>query len=387
MVVFLDLLGFGIVIPIFPNMVVDSGGNSFTVGLVIASYSFFQFLFSPILGRFSDKYGRRPILIISTFITTLSYLLIALFPTLWAFFIGRILAGIGGSNISVVQAYIADISQSHERTKLLALFGSIFSIGFIIGPFVGGFLSAEIAKQAPFYFMSILSFINIVLIFFFIKESNTSLQKHIKIEILNIKVTKELMRPKNMAFLLILFFLINFTFSLTIGIFPLYTKELFDWTEKEVGYNMALWGVLSFAMQAVGMRLLLKKLNELQVIKLSMLVFGATFIGYGFITNVPQLIVVTSLSAVGFSLLPPTIQSLISLESSDEEQGLALGVAQSFGALARIGGPLIGGAIAIYHINYPYILSGIIMLLVLLWGQQYLKESFIRKALQAKAPQ
>src|SRR3989344_2882654 len=160
LVVFIDLLGFGIVIPIIPILIEKIGGGVFMVGVVIALYSLFQFLFSPILGRLSDKYGRRPILILSSFVNTISYLLIFFTQNLLIILLARIIAGIGSANISVVQAYIADTSSSHERTKRMGLLGAAFSLGFIVGPLLGGVMSEKFGIGSPFLVTGILALIN-----------------------------------------------------------------------------------------------------------------------------------------------------------------------------------------------------------------------------------
>src|SRR3989344_1050427 len=160
LVVFIDLLGFGIVIPILPILVERIGGDVFLVGVIISVFSLAQFLSSPIIGRLSDKYGRRPLLIATAFINALSYILIFFFHSLLLLFIARIIAGIGSANISVAQAYIADTSKSHERTKKMALIGAAFGLGFIVGPLLGGIVSEKFSTSTAFLVPAVLSFIN-----------------------------------------------------------------------------------------------------------------------------------------------------------------------------------------------------------------------------------
>lgn len=178
-IVFIDLAGFGIVIPLIPKLVEDSGGGPLLVGVVIALYSFFQFLFTPIWGRLSDKFGRKPILALTMFLNVFAYGIIWLAPNLWILILGRILGGIGTANLPVVYAYIADTSESHERTKRMSLVGAFFGLGFIIGPFVGGITSGEYGLHFPFLLTSILSLINAIFIVLMLPESNKNLQKHL----------------------------------------------------------------------------------------------------------------------------------------------------------------------------------------------------------------
>jgi len=373
LIVFIDLVGFGIVIPILPIFIEKIGGGPFMVGLVIAIFSLFQFVFAPILGRLSDKYGRRPVLILTAFINALSYFLIFFSQTLLIIFVARIVAGIGSANISVAQAYVADTSKAHERTKKLALMGSIFGLGFIIGPLIGGIVSEQISVSAPFLIPAVLSLINAVLMFFVLPESNKALQKHIKIEFFNWKVTREVLRPKNMSFLLFLFFFANLALALIIGVFPLFSQERFGWGEAQNGYYFGLIGLGSFITQAFLIRFLLRKFDETQLVRLSLLVFGISILIVGFSHWGLLTLLVGPFTSFGFSLTNVNVQSLISLESKQEEQGIVLGVAQSFGSMARVIGPLIGGTIATFNLGAPYIISGIFAILILVFGQDYLK--------------
>lgn len=372
LIVFIDMLGFGIVIPILPILVERIGGNVFLVGVIIAAFSFFQFLFSPIIGRLSDKYGRRPLLIVTAFINAISYLSVFFFHSLPFLFLGRIIAGIGSANISVVQAYVADTTSSHERTKKMALIGAIFGLGFIFGPFIGGVVSEMFDPSFPFIIPGVLSLINTFLIYFFLPESNKTLQKHIKVEFVNLKVTREVFRPKNMAFLLFLFFFSNFALALIIGVFPLYAEHKFGWNEAQNGYYFGLIGVGSFITQTYLIRLMLKRWDETQIIRIALVTFGIAVLGIGLTPTGMLTLVMGPLTSFGFSLLNVNTQSLISLESKPEEQGIVMGVAHSFSSLARVIGPLIGGAIATFNISMPYIVSGMVTLLILFFGQGYL---------------
>lgn len=373
LVVFIDMVGFGIVFPILPLLIEKTGGNTLLVGVVISVFSLFQFLFSPIIGRLSDKYGRRPMLIITSLINAASYLLIFFYQSLLLILIARIIAGIGSANISVAQAYIADTSKAHERTKRMALIGAAFGLGFIFGPLLGGIVSESFGINFPFLIPAVLSFINAVLIFIILPESNKILQKHIKIEFFNFKVTREILRPKNMAFLLFLFFFINLALALIIGIFPIFSQQRFGWNEAQNGYYFGLIGLASFITQIYLIRLLLKKWHETQIIRMALLVFGVAIMLIGLSPVGLLTFFIGPFTSFSFSLLNVNVQSLISLESKPDEQGVVLGITQSFGSLARVFGPLIGGAIAVFDIGMPYVISGILTLLILFFGQSYLR--------------
>ncbi|MDP3941646.1 MAG: MFS transporter [bacterium] len=372
LVVFIDLIGFGIVIPILPLLVTQIGGGTILVGAIIASFSLFQFLFGPILGRLSDKYGRRPVLILSSLLNSVSYFFIFFFPQLWVLFAARMLAGIGSSNISVAQAYIADSSKEHERTKAFGLMGSIFGLGFIVGPLLGGFVSYQFSISAAFIIPAVLSLINAVLIYFILPESNKSLQKHIKIEFFNVKIAREVMKPKNIAFLILLFMFVNFSLSLIIGVFSLLGHQKFGWDEGQNGLYFGLIGLSSFTTQMFLIRQLVKKISEVQMIKLGLVVFSISIVVMGLSPLQAFVILAGVTTPFAVSLMMINTQSLISLESKPEEQGMVLGITQSFGALGMVFGPLIGGTIGSVNLSLPFVLSGIMTLVILFFGRSYL---------------
>lgn len=373
LVVFIDLVGFGIVIPILPLLITHIGGGALLVGIVISIFSLFQFLFSPILGRLSDKYGRKPVLIVTAFINALSYFIIFISQSFWLIVLARIIGGIGSANISVAQAYIADTSEKHERTKKMALIGAAFGLGFIVGPLLGGVVSSQFGVRYAFLIPAVLSAVNTVLIFLILPESNKLLQKHIKIEFFNLKVTREILRPKNMSFLLFLFFFVNLALALIIGVFPLYSQVMYNWGEAQNGYYFGLIGVGSFITQAFLVRQLLKKFDETQIVRLALLIFGISVTMVGLAPLGWMALIIGPFTSIGFSLINVGVQSLISLESNPDEQGIVLGISQSFGSMARVVGPIMGGAIATFNLSLPYIVSGIMALLILFMGQNYLR--------------
>jgi MFS family permease len=287
-------------------------------------------------------------------------------------FFARMLAGIGSSNISVAQAYIADSSSSHERTKALGMMGAIFGLGFIVGPLLGGFVSQQFSIAAAFGIPAVLSFLNAILIFFILPESNNALQKHIKIELFNFKVARDVLKPKNIGFLIVLFMFVNFALSLIIGVFSLLGHQKFGWTAGQNGLFFGLIGLSSFLTQMFLIRLLIKKISEIQMIKLGLIVFSGAIVLMGLSPFVGLVILAGILTPFAVSLIMINTQALISLETRSDEQGMVLGVTQSFGALGNIFGPLLGGAIGSFNLSLPFVLSGILTVFILFVGRKYL---------------
>lgn len=373
LVVFIDLIGFGIAIPILPLLVKEIGGGAILVGAVIASFSLFQFLFGPILGRLSDKYGRKLVLIISTLLNAVSYSLVFFFPQLAVLFFARILAGIASSNLSVAQAYIADSSAAHERTKALGMMGAIFGLGFIVGPLLGGFVSERFSISAAFIIPAALSFANAILIYFILPESNKNLKKDLKIELFNLKVAKEVMTPKNIGFLILLFMFVNFSLALIVGVFSLLANERFGWDEAQNGMFFGLIGLSSFVTQMFLIRILLKRFSEVQLIRLGLVVFTVSILIMG-LSPFGWLTIITGLvTPFAVSMMMVNTQALISLESKPEEQGVVLGVTQSFGSLGMVFGPLIGGVIGSYNLSLPFVLSSVMTILIFFFGRTHLR--------------
>ena len=240
--VFIDLIGFGIVIPVLPFYAEGTVFNATprTVGLLFASYSVMQLIFSPVLGGLSDKYGRRPVLFLSIIGTGIGFLVLGLADSLWMLFAGRILDGITGGNISTAQAYIADITTSENRAKGMGLIGAAFGLGFIFGPAIGGILSRW-GIQVPFYFAAALCFANAVLLYFRLPETITPDHpaKHRAAGGRGIRHLIRSLKQPRLAFVLTIYFLFIVAFSIMTTSFSLYTMFRFGYDAQHTGYLFA----------------------------------------------------------------------------------------------------------------------------------------------------
>lgn len=242
-----------------------------------------------------------------------------------------------------------------------------------MGPVLGGIVSSQFSIQAAFLIPAVLSLINTGLIFLILPESNKTLQKHIKIELFNLKVTKEVLKPKNIAFLLLLFFFVNFALSLIIGVFSLLGQSKFGWNEAQNGYFFGLIGISSFVTQGFVISFMVKKINEIGMIKIGLIIFSISIALMGLSPWVWLTIVTGLVTPFAVSLMMVNTQSLISIETKAEDQGIVMGVTQSFGALGRVFGPLAGGILALVNLSVPFLVSGIMTVLILIVGNKYLK--------------
>ena len=249
--VFIDLVGFGIVIPALPYYVESDAfrATPFEIGILFASYSLMQFIFSPILGGWSDKVGRRPVLFFSIIGSALGYLLIGFAFALWMVFAGRIIAGITGGNISTAQAYIADVTTKENRAKGMGLFGAMFGLGFIFGPAIGGILS-RYGISVPFLFAAVLSFFNAALLYFILPESvKKTAENQTPIRKSRIAEIVESLKNPHFGTLTAVYFFLVTSFSIMTYAFVLFTIERFGYTAEQNGYIFAFIGVLAVIFQ------------------------------------------------------------------------------------------------------------------------------------------
>ena len=243
--VMIDVIGFGIIIPVLPTLIEEltnlpiSEASAYG-GLLLVSFAVMQFLFSPVLGELSDKFGRRPVLLLSLLGLSLDYLLHAFSTTIWWLFLGRLLAGIGGASYTTANAYMADISSKEDKAKNFGLIGAAFGFGFIIGPAIGG-IFGDINVRLPFYIAAALSFANFLFGYFFVPESlpiENRREPDYK-KMLPGVALKDIGNFKGIGFLLLALFFVNIASQAMPAIWSWFTIEMFEWSEAEVGYSLS----------------------------------------------------------------------------------------------------------------------------------------------------
>lgn len=344
--VFIDLVGFGIVIPVLPFYAEGTRFNATprTVGLLFASYSIMQLVFSPILGRLSDSYGRRPVLLISILGTGIGFLILGFATTLRMLFFGRILDGITGGNISTAQAYIADITTEEDRAKGMGLVGAAFGLGFIFGPAIGGLLSRW-GIEVPFLFAAALCFANATLLYFTLPETVTR-DHPARISAAGgrgfTQLINSLTQPR-LGFVLTIYFLFIVAFSIMTTSFSLYTMFRFGYDAQHNGYLFAYVGIIAVIIQGGLIGRLVKRFGELPLVVVGALFFAASLFAVPFVGpnsgGLLALLVGGGIFSMGNSLSTPALTSLASKSVGPAEQGGVLGVTQSAASLARAVGP------------------------------------------------
>jgi MFS transporter, DHA1 family, tetracycline resistance protein len=349
--VFIDLIGFGMVIPILPFYANQSPFNAtpFEIGVLFSIYSWMQFFFSPLLGRLSDKYGRRPILFISLLGSAIGYLVIGLAGTLPLVFLGRIISGITGANISTAQAYIADVTTKENRAKGMGLFGAAFGLGFILGPAIAGVLS-KYGVHVPFFFAAILSLTSASAVYFLLPESlNRESRTDVTLRKGKLQFLLESLKQREFGFVNLIYFLLVTSFSIMTYAFVLFTAYRFGYNAEQNGYLFAFIGLISVICQGLLFGILVKKFGEKILTAVGCFLMAISFflipyIGRDF-GGLSLLLFACILLTLGNALASPALTSLVSKISKEEEQGSSLGIMQSFASLARAIGPVLGGVL------------------------------------------
>src|SRR5215470_1635521 len=330
--VFIDLVGFGIVIPVLPLYAEGTIFNATprTVGLLFASYSVMQLIFAPILGRLSDKHGRRPVLLISIIGTGIGFLVLGFANTLWMLFAGRILDGITGGNISTAQAYIADITTKENRAKGMGMIGAAFGLGFIFGPAIGGILSRW-GIHVPFFFAASLCFANALLLYFTLPETVTP--DHPAKNMAGGRSWRQVflsLKQPRLSFLL-------------------YTMFRFGYDAQHTGYLFAYVGLIAVIIQGGLIGRLVKRFGELPLVMFGALCFALSLFAVPFVGpaagGLAGLLIGGGVFSMGNSLATPALTSLASKSVGAAEQGVVLGVTQSAASLARAVGPSLAAVL------------------------------------------
>jgi len=360
--VFIDLIGFGIVLPLLPFYAEHFGANALLVGLLSTSFSLMQLLFAPVWGRLSDSVGRRPVILIGLLGSSISYLTFGLAPSLPILFLSRILAGIAGANISTAQAYIADSTQPENRAKGMGLIGAAYGLGFTVGPAIGGILS-QYGYAIPAFFASALALANFGAAWWLLPESrNPSEQRHFTERGLNWQRLRTGLQHPELGIFLILFFISTFAFANLEATFALMTARKFGFDARANGYLFAYIGVLITIVQGGLTGKLAKRFGERRLISVGLfcMIFGLGLLPYS--VGLKSLLLVLVVLVGGHGSTNPSISSLISQSASTEDQGGILGVAQSLASLGRILGPIWGGfTFDAFGFQYPYLTGSLFM--------------------------
>ncbi len=402
--VFIDLVGFGIVLPLLPVFSKDFGASGWLIGVITASFSAMQFLFAPSWGRLSDRIGRRPVLLVSTLGAALSYALFAIgcslenhTTVLVVILISRMFAGICGANITVAQAYIADISKPEQRSKRMGLIGMAFGLGFIFGPAIGAVSLNWFGMSGPGWVAAGLCAANFLLTLFILPESWQPTSEQVPARP-RLTQWSDILRRPVVGLLVVVLFLATFCFAcfeVTLGLLVMKNFHLVDLehnthAQATVGYLFAYCGIIGAVVQGGMIGRLVKRFGEGKLIAVSLLLTGLAMLPLPFPASttafsfgglfqsagLPWLALLGLLAvlSIGSALTRPPLFGLLSNLTSSSEQGVTIGVAQSLASLARIIGPIFAASLFDRNPMIPYgICAGILFLTAIIAWPQLVK--------------
>ncbi|MBD3202919.1 MFS transporter [Candidatus Woesearchaeota archaeon] len=371
-----EVLGFSLILPFLPYYVENFGASPLTYGLILASFSFLQLISSPIMGKLSDHYGRRPMLFFSQLSTLISFIILGLSNSLWMVFLSRIVDGLLGSNMTLAQAYISDISTKKNRSRAFGLVGVAFGIGFLIGPAIGGTL-ARIDYSIPSFIAAGFSFITIITTYFFLPET-VKKKKDIRFDFkkaFHINEFRKYFHNKKISSKLYQFFSYTLTHSIYVTAFAYFANLKFGFRENDVGFLLTYIGLLSIILRGVLLGKLIDYFGEFKLRYAGVICIFSGMIMLSFLDNVVLFYITMTLFAAGSGLAMPLLAGEISRQVDEDEQGAISGIRSSLRSMSQIIGPLIGNAM----INFFYpgslgIAAGIVIFIALFL---MIKEDFL----------
>jgi len=352
-------------VPVMPTLIRSFTGGDLSnasrySGFLMASYAVMQFLFSPILGGLSDKFGRRPVILASLFGFSVDYLILANAPTIFWLFLGRLFAGITGASFTTAQAYIADISKPEDRAKNFGMVGAAFGLGFIVGPAIGGMLG-QFGIRFPFYAAAVLTFVNALYGYFVLPESlKEENRRDFDIKRANPWGSlKNLTKFPLIAGLVGAFFCLNLAGQAHPSTWSYFTMKVFNWTPAEVGYSLAFVGLIVAIVQGGLSRILTPKLGEKNSVNIGLILYGIGFILFAYASQSWMMYAFMIPFGLG-GIAGPSLQSLITQQVAPNEQGELQGGLTSMQSITTIIGPLFASNLFAYFTseNAPFQFPG-----------------------------
>jgi MFS transporter, DHA1 family, tetracycline resistance protein len=370
LVVFIDFTGFGIIIPLLPFWAQHLGANPFQVGLILTMYSLAQFLFLPVLGHLSDRYGRRPIILCSLLIEAASFVLTALAGSLPILLLARFIGGLGAANLGSAQAVVSDTTTPEDRVKGMGVIGAAVGVGFVLGPALGGGLAA-MGSTTPFWFAACLALVNAAMVFRVLPETHPVAARSAVIgrqRIPFVGLAESIRRPALLR-LLGIYLLYTVAFSAMEAMFPLFSERTFGWKATQNAYIFVYVGIIMVIMQGGLVARLAKRwgVHALLVSGLVLLAIGLLLLPLG--TRLVTLLLAVGFLGAGSGTVAATTSTLASLVTPRQEQGRTLSTMQSIGGLGRIVGPLAaGGGFALAGAGAPFVVGGLLISIAVFFG-------------------
>ncbi|WP_302622785.1 Tetracycline resistance protein, class C (plasmid) [Pseudoseohaeicola sp. NH-UV-7] len=375
--VMLDAMGIGLIMPVMPDLIVEVQGGSLANaalwgGILSTVFAIMQFLFGPLIGNLSDRFGRRPVLLISLVVMTVDYLVMAVAGSMALLLIGRLVGGIATATSGTASAYVADISAPKDKAANFGLIGAAFGIGFVLGPLIGGLLGGY-GTRAPFYAAAALSALNAVFGYFVLRETVTDrIRRPFHWRRANpLGALRHLGKLPGIRPLLMMYFLYQVAFHVYPSIWSFFTQERFGWGPGTIGLSLALFGITMAFVQGVLIRFVLRWLGERNTVVYGHVFDVFAFAALAFVTSGALALVLTPLAALG-AVITPALQAIMSKMVGDDQQGELQGILTSIYALAMIVSPLMMTSVfaafthdgaALYLPGAPFLVSILLILI------------------------
>ena len=338
--VFVNLIGFGIIIPLLPFYAETFGASPLAIGLLFASYSICQLVAAPILGDLSDRHGRRPVLIFSLAGTVVSFVMLAMAGSLWVLFLARVVDGLSGGNISTARAYVADVTEPKDRARAYGLIGAAFGLGFILGPALSGLL-VGISYAAPIWAAAALTLVATGMAVFWLPESHHTTRAGTGLPFRHIG---SLLRRPVLGRVLAMDFVYWFSFSIFETTFALFAAARFGFEAQRTGYFLAGFGVIGAVIQGACIRPVVRRFGDKVTFDIGLMLAAAGLVAATLADSVPLFALALVPLALGMGFGHPTMSSLVSRAAGPEDQGRVHGTASALESLSRAIGPVWGNA-------------------------------------------
>lgn len=338
-----EVMGFSLILPFLPLFAQDLGASPIVVGLIFASFSFFQLFSAPIMGKLSDHYGRRPLLLISQISTFIGFVVLGFANTLWMIFLSRIIDGIFGSNFTIAQAYMSDLSSRKDRSKAFGISGAAFGVGFLIGPAVGGYL-AQFSYSLPAFVAAGISLVTVALTYLMLPETvKRKKTGKISLDVLQLSQFRKYFADKNISMRLWTFFAFLLSHMVFVSMIALYTERQLGFGPATIGLVLMYIGANAIVLRGFLLPKLIDLCGErrLQYIAVASLILGLGIAAFA--TEWWVFLAAITLFSFGAGTARPLMMGSISRQASEREQGALLGVSNSLASVSQIIGPLAGG--------------------------------------------
>lgn len=362
---FIAMLGIGLIIPVLPKFMLEFGASGQALGYLVAAFGLTQFIFSPIAGELSDKYGRKNMIVSGLAAFTLSQFIFAVADQMWLLYLSRLIGGMGAAfMIPSMMAYVADITTDEARGKGMGLLGAAMSLGFVIGPGIGGFL-AEYGLRVPFYVSAAVAFVSTVVSLIFLRETLSMEDQlaHRNSEKKRSNLFVQFGQSFKAAYLvpLILVFTLTFGLSNFEAIFGLFVDQKFGYTPKDIAILITVGALIGVIVQSFLIGRLLQRYGEKRLINISFFVSAVTMVLMLLSGNFWYVLAVTSIFFVFTSILRPSINTLLS-KMAGKEQGFVAGMNNAYMSVGNIVGPSLAGILYDVHLNLPYLFGAFLLL-------------------------